>query len=74
LLVLSVAVLWVYELGEQLLRENHRAEIDPAYKRQLSVFQLGRRLLRRLISCAVPPACTLQLKPFRPDPVWYGKC
>jgi len=74
LLALSVAVLWVYELGEQLLRENRREEIDPAYKRQLSVFQLGWRLLRRLISCAEPPACTLQLKPFRPDPVWYGKC
>lgn len=24
--------------------------------------------------CAAPPACTLQLKPFRPEPVWYGKC
>lgn len=74
LLALSIAVLWVYELGEQVLREERRSEIDPAYKRQLSVFQLGWRLLRRLISCAEPPACTLRLKPFRPEPVWYGKC
>ena len=74
LLALAVAVLWIYELGEQVLRENRRKEIDPAYQRQLSVFQLGWRLLRRLISCAAPPACTLRLKPFRPDPVWYGKC
>lgn len=74
LLALAVAVLWIYELGEQVLREERRKEIDPAYQRQLSVFQLGWRLLRRLLSCASPPACTLQLKPFRPEPVWYGKC
>jgi hypothetical protein len=74
LLALSVAVLWVYELGEQVLRDERRSEVDPAYKRQLSIFQLGWRFLRRLISCVVPPACTLQLRPFKPEPVWYGKC
>jgi hypothetical protein len=74
LLALSVAVLWIYELGEQVLRDDRRAEVDPAYKRQLSVFQLGWRLLRRLISCATPPPCTLRLNPFKPEPVWYGKC
>jgi Transposase DDE domain len=74
LLALSVAVLWIYELGEQVLREERRAEVDPAYKRQLSVFQLGWRFLRRLISCATPPLCTLQLNPFKLEPVWYGKC
>jgi Transposase DDE domain len=74
LLALSVAVLWVYELGEQVLREDRRSEVDPAYKRQLSVFQLGWRLLRRLISCIAPPPCTLRLTPFKPEPVWYGKC
>jgi putative transposase len=74
LLAFSVAVLWVYELGEQVLREDRRSEVDPAYKRQLSVFQLGWRLLRRLISCIAPPPCTLRLTPFKPEPVWYGKC
>jgi hypothetical protein len=74
LLALSVAVLWIYELGEQVLREDRRSEVDPAYKRQLSVFQLGWRLLRRLISCVNPPPCTLRLTPFKPEPVWYGKC
>jgi hypothetical protein len=74
LLALSVAVLWVYELGEQVLREDRRSEVDPAYKRQLSVFQLGWRLLRRLISCIAPPPCTLRLTPFKLEPVWYGKC
>ena len=74
LLALSVAVLWIYELGEQVLRDDRRSEVDPAYKRQLSVFQLGWRLLRRLISCATPPPCTLRLNPFKPEPVWYGKC
>ena len=74
LLALSVAVLWIYQIGEGALQDDQRREIDPAYKRQLSVFQLGWRLLRRLISCAEPPACTLQLKPFKPEPVWLGKC
>lgn len=74
LLALSVAVLWIYELGEQALRENERKTVDPAYKRQLSVFQVGWRLLKRLICCATPPPCTLQLRPFKPEPVWYGKC
>src|SRR6266540_3441420 len=74
LLALSVAVLWIYELGEQVLRDDRQSEVDPDYKRQLSVFQLGWRLLRRLISCATPSPCTLRLNPFKPEPVWYGKC
>jgi hypothetical protein len=74
LLALAVAVLWIYELGEHILRDDRRSEVDPAYKRQLSVFQLGWRLLRRLISCAIPPPCTLRLTPFKPEAVWYGKC
>jgi hypothetical protein len=74
LLALSVAVLWIYEIGERVLRDQQRREIDPAYKRQLSVFQLGWRCLRRLISCAEPPSCTLRLTPFTPEPVWLGKC
>jgi hypothetical protein len=74
LLALAVAVLWGYELGEPVLRDDRRLEVDPAYKRQLSVFQLGWRFLRRLISCMSPPPCTLRLQSFRPDPVWYGKC
>jgi hypothetical protein len=74
LLALCVALLWVYELGEQVLGDNRRSEVDPAYKRQLSVFQLGWRFLRRLMSCATPPPLTLQIRPFKPEPVWYGKC
>lgn len=74
LLALSVAVLWIYEIGERVLRDEQRREIDPAYKRQLSVFQLGWRRLRRLMSCAEPPVCTLKLTPFKPEPVWLGKC
>jgi hypothetical protein len=71
LLAVAVAVLWVYELGEKVLREQRR-EIDPAYKRQLSVFQLGWRYLQRCLSCLTPPACTLRLQPFKLEPVWYG--
>jgi len=71
LLAVAVAVLWIYELGEKVLREERR-EIDPAYKRQLSVFQLGWRYLQRCLTCKTPPACTLRLKPFKLEPVWYG--
>jgi hypothetical protein len=67
-----VAVLWLYELGEQVLREDKRADVAPAYERQLSVFQLGLRTLRRAIACTVVPACTLCIRPFRLAPVSRG--
>jgi len=70
LLAIAVAVLWMYEIGEQVIRDERRAEIDPGYKRQLSVFQLGWRQLRRALSCTVLPAITLMLRPFRPEPVY----
>jgi hypothetical protein len=72
LLAVAVAVLWIYELGEQVLRSARRS-IDPAYRRQLSVFQLGWRFLQRQLSCATAPPCTLRLKPFKLDPVWRRK-
>lgn len=72
LLAIAVAVLWIYELGEQVLRENKRSDIDPAYERQLSVFQLGWRMLRRALSCFGAPPCTLRLRPFRLAPVYRG--
>lgn len=70
LLATAVAVLWMYELGEQVLRDERRSEIDPGHKRQLSVFQLGWRQLRRAVSCTVLPAITLILRPFKPEPVY----
>jgi len=70
LLALAVAVLWMYEIGEQVIRDEHRSEIDPGYKRQLSVFQLGWRQFRRGLSCTVLPAITLVLRPFKPEPVY----
>jgi hypothetical protein len=68
LLALAVAVLWVYEIGEQVLHADARAQIDPAHKRQLSVFQLGWRALRRAMSCHALPPFTLHLKPRKLDP------
>lgn len=70
LLATAVAVLWMYELGEQVIRDERRQEIDPGYKRQLSVFQLGWRQLRRAVSCTALPALTLLLRPFKPEPVY----
>lgn len=69
LLAIAVAVLWIYEIGESVLRAGERSEIDPAYKRQLSIFQIGWRKLRRAISCAHIPAFTLHIKPFQIEPV-----
>ena len=67
---MAVAVLWIYELGEQVLRDERRKEIDPGHKRQLSVFQLGWRQLRRAVSCTALPAITLVLRPFKPEPAY----
>lgn len=74
-LAIAVATLWIYELGERVLREGRRADIDPAYKRQLSVFQLGWRALQRAIACFTVPACSLALHPFNLEPVYRpAKC
>ncbi len=73
LLAVAVAVLWIYEIGEQVIRTKQRSDIDPAYKRQLSIFQIGWRKLRRAISCLKIPPFTLQIQPLRLEPVWR-KC
>jgi hypothetical protein len=75
LLAIAVAVLWIYDIGEDVLRADQRQEIDPAYKRQLSVFQIGWRKLRRWITCqsSTLPVLTLRLSPFRLAPAWR-KC
>lgn len=75
LLALAVAVLWIYDIGQNVLRANERPDIDPAYKRQLSVFQIGWRKLRRWITCQsfALPCLTLRLSPFRLAPAWR-KC
>jgi len=72
LLAIAVATLWIYDIGEQVLRTNTRSEIDPAFKRQLSVFQIGWRKLRRWITCQTSklPFLTLRLSPFRLAPAW----
>jgi hypothetical protein len=72
LLAIAVATLWIYDIGEQVLRANERSEIDPAFKRQLSVFQIGWRKLRRWITCqsSLLPFLTLRLSPFRLAPAW----
>ena len=69
LLAIAVATLWIYDVGEQVLRAQERSEIDPAFKRQLSVFQIGWRKLRRWITCqtlnAAVPNLTAQPLPPR---------
>lgn len=75
LLAIAVAVLWIYDIGEDVLRADERQQIDPAYKRQLSVFQIGWRQLQRWLSCQTStlPFLTLRLSPFRLAPAWR-KC
>jgi len=73
LLAVAVAVLWIYEIGEQVLRQSERHEIDPGYKRQLSVFQIGRRKLQRAFNCGKILLFNLRLRPLRLEPV-CNKC
>ena len=73
LLAVAVAVLWIYEIGEQVLRQGERSEIDPGYKRQLSVFQIGRRKLQRAFNCGKTLLFNLRLRPLRLPPV-CNKC
>ena len=73
LLAVAVATLWIYEIGAQVLRDGERSEIDPGYKRQLSVFQIGRRKLQRAFNCGKTLLFKLCLRPFRLEPV-FKKC
>jgi hypothetical protein len=73
LLAVAVATLWIYEIGEHVLRQGERAETDPGYTRQLSVFQIGRRKLQRAFNCGKTLLFNLRLRPFRLAPV-FKKC
>jgi len=52
LLAIAIATLWCHELGEFVLKqgETSRCQVDPAYKRTLSLFQLGLRWLKRALA------------------------
>ena len=52
LLAIAMATLWCHELGEFVLKqgETSRCQVDPAYKRTLSLFQLGIRWLKRALA------------------------
>lgn len=51
LLALAIATLWCHELGEFVLKQGDlaRCQVDPAFKRSLSLFQLGLRWLERCL-------------------------
>jgi len=73
LLAEAVAILWCYELGEEVLARGEplRREIDAGWKRELSLFQLGWRWLQRCVSTAIQrlPRFRAVLKPIRLVPV-----
>jgi len=52
LLAIAIATLWCHELGEFVLKQgdSSRCQVDPAYKRTLSLFQLGLRWLKRVLA------------------------
>ncbi len=52
LLAIAIATLWCHELGEFVLKQGDRSrcQVDPAYKRTLSLFQLGLRWLKRCLT------------------------
>lgn len=79
LLALAVAILWIHELGQQVLTHGERKDIDPASQRQLSIVQIGWRALRRAITCGRIPALRFFIRPMRLSPVvasnaQLGKC
>jgi Transposase DDE domain len=55
LLAIAIATLWCHELGEFILKQgdDSRCQVDPAYKRTLSLFQLGLRWLKRALATGV---------------------
>lgn len=73
LLAIAVAVLWIHESGERIVRSGRRSDIDPAFKRQQSIFTIGWRALRRAVYQGRYPKCDLHITPFRLAPVWR-KC
>jgi DDE family transposase len=73
LLAIAVAMLWIHERGERVIRSGRRADIDPAYKRQQSIFTIGWRALRRAADQGCCPKFALCITPFRLAPVWR-KC
>ena len=52
LLAISIATLWCHELGEFVLKQGEpfRCQVDPSFKRSLSLFQLGLRWLKRCLA------------------------
>jgi DDE family transposase len=69
LLAVAVVTLWIHEIGQAVVQQDARKEIDPAAKRQLSIFQLGWRKLRRAISRGMIPLFQLRIRPMRLAPV-----
>lgn len=55
LLAMAIATLWCHELGEFVLKQgdDSRCQVDPAYKRTLSLFQLGLRWLKRALATGI---------------------
>ena len=50
LLAVAIATLWCHELGEEVLTTERRRQVDPGWKRELSIFQLGLRWLARCLA------------------------
>jgi hypothetical protein len=73
LLATAIATLWCHELGEFVLRQGDdvRRQIDPSFRRTLSLFQLGLRWLRRSLATTIHclPAFQAVLSNLRLKPV-----
>jgi len=73
LLAIAIATLWCHELGEFVLKQgdDSRCQVDPAYKRTLSLFQLGLRWLKRALATAIHilPSFRAALSNLRLQPV-----
>jgi hypothetical protein len=67
-LAVAVATLWIYEIGEQMIRQGNCAEIDPGYTWQLGVLQIGRRKLQPAFNCG-KTLFNLRRRPFGLEPI-----
>jgi hypothetical protein len=73
LLAVAIATLWCHELGEFVLAQGEaaRCQVDPAFRRTLSLFQLGLRWLKRVLATGlhVLPAFQATLSNLKLKPV-----
>lgn len=63
LLVLTLALLWVFATGQRVIRRGDRVHFEPRARRALSIFQLGLQAILRCFTNDTALHCTFHLLP-----------